>query len=64
MSRFDLIFVMIDNPDKEKDLKLAEHIGRVHQKKMAPIKKDEIFDEHFLKTYIAMCKEYEPTIHE
>jgi hypothetical protein len=30
------------------------HIGKVHQKKKSPI--NGIFDEKFLKTYIAMSK--------
>ncbi|MDO9516613.1 MAG: minichromosome maintenance protein MCM [Methanosarcinaceae archaeon] len=30
MSRFDLIFVLMDIPDKERDLKIAEHIVKAH----------------------------------
>jgi len=36
LSRFDLIFILLDVADSKKDLELAMHIGRVHQRKKAP----------------------------
>ena len=33
LSRFDLIFIMLDTANTEKDLELARHIGTVHQNK-------------------------------
>ena len=33
LSRFDLIFLLVDKPDPERDRKLAEHIMNIHNKK-------------------------------
>ena len=32
LSRFDLIFLMVDKPDPERDKKLSEHIMNLHNK--------------------------------
>ena len=32
LSRFDLIFLMVDKPDPERDRKLTEHIMSIHNK--------------------------------
>lgn len=60
LSRFDLIFILLDTADKNRDIQLAEHIGRVHQKKRAPI--EDVYDSEFIRTYIALAKEFKPTI--
>ena len=60
LSRFDLIFILLDTPDKERDLQLAKHIGKVHQDKSKV--NTEFFDEKFLRNYIAMSKAFEPVI--
>lgn len=36
LSRFDLQFLLLDIPDKEKDLKLARHVLYVHKNEKAP----------------------------
>ncbi len=33
LSRFDLIFLLVDKPDPERDRKLAEHIMKIHHNK-------------------------------
>ena len=33
LSRFDLIFLLVDRPDPDRDKKLSEHIMKVHNKK-------------------------------
>jgi DNA replication licensing factor MCM7 len=38
LSRFDLIFVLLDTYDKFKDFELAKHIGHVHQLGKAPLR--------------------------
>ncbi len=42
LSRFDLIFILLDVPNKAKDFDLAKHIGTVHQRKRVPV--NGIFD--------------------
>ena len=32
LSRFDLIFLLVDKPDPDRDRKLAEHIMKIHNK--------------------------------
>ncbi|OII77517.1 DNA replication licencing factor MCM7 [Cryptosporidium andersoni] len=45
LSRFDLQFLLLDIPDKDKDLMLAYHVLHVHQYNKAPDKK--IFNKSF-----------------
>jgi DNA replication licensing factor MCM7 len=63
LSRFDLIFILLDEADKEKDLQLARHIGGVHKNKRST-NETVIFSPHFLRAYIALSKSYTPTISE
>lgn len=62
LSRFDLIFILLDVPSKERDISLAKHIGQVHQKRATPEK--DCFDSEFLRNYIAIAKTFEPIITE
>ncbi|HDD40083.1 MAG TPA: Minichromosome maintenance protein MCM, partial [Nitrososphaeria archaeon] len=60
LSRFDLIFVLRDEPQKERDEKLAEHILGLQSKSTAvtspPIKPE------VLKKYIAYAKRIQPEL--
>lgn len=62
LSRFDLIFVLIDK--QEHDLELAQHIGQVHRGKKAGNDSQILFPPEFLRTYIALSKNFTPTISE
>ncbi|KAG8366834.1 hypothetical protein BUALT_Bualt16G0009100 [Buddleja alternifolia] len=58
LSRFDLVYVMIDDPDDQTDYHIAHHIVRVHQKKeeaLAPT-----FTTAQLKRYISYAKTLKP----
>lgn len=37
LSRFDLIFILLDNSEISKDTELAKHIGNVHKLGRAPL---------------------------
>ena len=63
LSRFDLIFVLLDEADKERDLQLARHIGNVHKSKKGVLDTN-IFTPQFLRAYIALSKTFTPTISE
>ncbi|MFO7990812.1 MAG: minichromosome maintenance protein MCM [Thermoplasmata archaeon] len=69
ISRFDLIFALLDKPNKEKDRNIADHILRVHhegeklmndedyemdERLKAPLEKE------FLRKYIAYAKKINP----
>ncbi|MQL92941.1 hypothetical protein Taro_025561 [Colocasia esculenta] len=60
LSRFDLVYVMIDEPDDNTDYHIAHHIVRVHQKHedaLAPA-----FTTAELKRYIAYAKSLKPKL--
>ncbi|KAM3132906.1 hypothetical protein pb186bvf_015054 [Paramecium bursaria] len=62
LSRFDLIFIMLDEADLDHDLQIAQHIGNVHQNKDNAKRKYEVYSEEEIKTYIAMTQQYHPLI--
>ena len=43
LSRFDLIFILLDNSDEEKDKKLAHHILGVHRDKNIDVSDKDIY---------------------
>ncbi|KAK2384593.1 MCM DNA helicase complex subunit mcm6 [Trifolium repens] len=60
LSRFDLVYIMIDDPDDVTDYHIASHIVRVHQKReeaLAPT-----FTTAELKRYIAYAKTLKPKL--
>lgn len=63
LSRFDLVFILLDKTSPEYDIELARHIGKVHQIGDEKTGED-FFKESFLRNYIAMAKTFEPTISE
>ncbi len=63
MSRFDLIFVLLDSINAANDREMATYIGKVHQNMKPPIG-SEILSSNFIRSYIAMSKEYQPRISE
>lgn len=60
LSRFDLVYIMIDDPDEQTDYHIAHHIVRVHQKHeeaLAPA-----FTTAQVKRYIAYAKTLKPKL--
>ncbi|XP_027942511.1 DNA replication licensing factor MCM6 isoform X1 [Vigna unguiculata] len=60
LSRFDLVYVMIDDPDDQTDYHIAHHIVRVHQKREAALA--PAFTTAELKRYIAYAKTLKPKL--
>ena len=52
LSRFDLIFIVTDKPDIEKDRKIAEHILSLHRRESV----EPPLDIEFLRKYITYAK--------
>ncbi len=52
LSRFDLIFVVEDKPDPDRDKKLASHILRIHKDNSIPFE----IDPELLRKYIAYAR--------
>ncbi|NIQ06320.1 MAG: hypothetical protein GWO20_11535 [Candidatus Korarchaeota archaeon] len=55
LSRFDLIFVVRDIPQTERDKAMASHILGLHSKEFRP---SPVFSPNFLKKYIRYAREY------
>lgn len=62
LSRFDLIFILLDSYDLAKDTELARHIGNVHRLGKAPMEENEVFPPEFIRAYIGMSKEFTPVL--
>jgi len=62
LSRFDLIFVLRDVPEKEADTKMTEHILDLHKKGIAPI--ESPIPPSLLRKYISYTKNIKPQLTE
>ncbi|KAI3465768.1 hypothetical protein Pfo_022439 [Paulownia fortunei] len=60
LSRFDLVYVMIDDPDDQTDYHIAHHIVRVHQKHEDAL--SPAFTTAQLKRYISYAKTLKPKL--
>ena len=58
LSRFDLIFVLRDLPEPEKDLKMAEHILNLHRAAGTPVTAP--FSTEFFRKYASYAKTIDP----
>jgi len=62
LSRFDLLFVLVDTPNLDSDIALARHIAYVHQHMHHPALDFVPFSADELRAYIAEARTYEPVI--
>ncbi|MCK4633240.1 minichromosome maintenance protein MCM [Candidatus Bathyarchaeota archaeon] len=62
LSRFDLIFVLKDTPQKELDEKMAAHILEIHRRGAAPV--ETPIPSDLLRKYISYAKNVKPTLSE
>jgi DNA replication licensing factor MCM7 len=62
LSRFDLIFLLLDTPDEALDNLLAAHVTYVHRMLVPPKLDFTPFDAPFLRAYIAEAKRINPVI--
>jgi replicative DNA helicase Mcm len=60
LSRFDLIFVLRDVPNKEADGKMSEHILEMHKKGLSPVEPPVPSD--MLRKYISYAKGIKPVL--
>ncbi len=60
LSRFDLIFVLRDVPNKEADGKMSEHILEMHRKGLSPVEPPITSD--MLRKYISYAKGIKPVL--
>jgi len=63
LSRFDLLFLLLDRPNVQDDLRLANHITYVHQHNdFPPITTGEPINKNLLRQYIAEARRYNPYV--
>ena len=60
LSRFDLIFVLRDVPNKESDGKMSMHILELHRKGSSPI--EPPISAELLRKYISYAKSFKPVL--
>lgn len=60
LSRFDLIFVLRDVPNKETDSKMSEHILEIHKKGLSPV--EPPIPLELLRKYISYAKGIKPAL--
>lgn len=64
LSRFDLLWLIQDRPDRDNDLRLAQHITYVHQHSRQPPCAFQQLDMKLMRRYIGMCKRKQPAVPE
>ncbi|GAB6019601.1 Mcm2-7 hexameric complex component [Chamberlinius hualienensis] len=62
LSRFDLLWLISDWPDRDNDLRLAQHITYVHQHCIEPPTNFKPIDMKTMRRYIRLCKQKQPVI--
>ncbi|XP_073182993.1 DNA replication licensing factor MCM7 isoform X2 [Lepidochelys kempii] len=64
LSRFDLLWLIQDRPDRDNDLRLAQHITYVHQHSRQPPCTFQQLDMKLMRRYINLCKRKQPAVPE
>jgi len=64
LSRFDLIWLIADKPDRDNDLRIAQHICFVHKNNSNPPSEYTPLDMKLMRRYIAKCKKQNPMVPE
>ncbi len=60
LSRFDIIFVLKDQPEKEADSKMSEHILEIHRRGITPV--ESPIPPSLLRKYISYAKNIKPQL--
>ncbi|KAI1335617.1 DNA replication licensing factor mcm7 [Xylariaceae sp. FL0016] len=69
LSRFDVLFLLLDTPTRESDAQLAKHVAYVHMHSRHPDAEDGaqsnvVFTPHEVRAYVAQARTYRPTVPE
>eukprot|EP00917_Polyrhabdina_sp_WS-2016_P012485 GHVP01027404.1.p1 GENE.GHVP01027404.1~~GHVP01027404.1.p1 ORF type:complete len:742 (+),score=150.43 GHVP01027404.1:1573-3798(+) len=62
LSRFDIMFLIIDKPDLENDTRLARHVASVHKEGFAPQNSESSITTEVLRRYIGEARKYRPCV--
>ncbi|KAK3185333.1 DNA replication licensing factor MCM7 [Lecanicillium sp. MT-2017a] len=66
LSRFDVLFLLLDTPSRDSDEQLAKHVAYVHMNSRHPdIGTDNVvFTPHEVRSYVAQARTYRPVVPE
>jgi len=62
LSRFDLLFLILDKPSRDEDERLAEHVTYVHMHNRHPDLDVNVIDPAIMRYYIALARQRRPTV--
>lgn len=62
LSRFDVIFLILDTPSREDDERLAQHVTYVHMHSTHPELDFEPIEPTLMRHYIAECRKIRPIV--
>lgn len=64
LSRFDVMFLVLDTPSRDADEELASHVTYVHMHNKHPENEDTsvVFTPHEVRQYIAKARTYRPVV--
>lgn len=62
LSRFDVLFLILDQPSRDSDEELAQHVTFVHMNNKHPETEGIIFTTQEVREYIAQARSYRPTV--
>jgi DNA replication licensing factor MCM7 len=62
LSRFDLLFLILDRPDSHSDRLLAQHITHVHRNGSHPPLDFEPLEPSLMRAYISLAKQFSPFV--
>ncbi|KAG0044270.1 Mcm2-7 hexameric complex component [Gryganskiella cystojenkinii] len=62
LSRFDILFLILDTANEENDARLAAHITYVHMHNQAPRMDFEAYSSNLMRQYIAAARQKRPVV--
>ena len=62
LSRFDVLFLMLDQPSRDADEELAQHVTYVHMNNKHPEMEGIVFTPQEVRQYVAQARNYRPIV--
>ena len=62
LSRFDLLWLILDRTDHDNDMRLAQHVTYVHRYQAHPPLEFETLDSAFMRAMISHTRQFEPSV--
>lgn len=62
LSRFDILFLLLDTPSKDADSMLAQHVAYVHMNGHPPELGFEPLDAHTIRQFVSKARSYKPVV--